>query len=281
MNPDDVILKKLTKSENFHLPEGYEQRLNATLGGLPEFAGRRPASRTGRWVAVAAAVALALFIILPNTSAAVAHAMENLPVIGPLVRVITFRDYKYDDEHSTADVQVPQIEDESNAASLINQDVDAYASTLIEQFKAKKEEIGKGYLGLDISYQVVTDTDDWFTLRLTVVETQASGYEYNVYYNVDKMTGENVTLGDLFQEGTEWAAVIDAEILRQMDEQMATEEGVMYFPEEFTGVTDEQDYYWNDAGELMIAFDEYEVAPGMMGTPEFTIPSELISDLMK
>ena len=35
--------------------------------------------------------------------------MEEIPVLGAVVRVITFRDYQYDDGHSTADVHVPEL----------------------------------------------------------------------------------------------------------------------------------------------------------------------------
>ena len=33
--------------------------------------------------------------------------------------------------------------------------------------------------------------------------------------------------------------------------------------------------------ELVIAFDEYEVAPGSMGAPEFVIPQEVTAALLK
>ena len=67
--------------------------------------------RGNRWIKVlstAAAVAL-VFIVLPNTSAGVAHAMEQIPILGNLVKVVTFRDYQYDSKRNMADVEVPQL----------------------------------------------------------------------------------------------------------------------------------------------------------------------------
>lgn len=51
--------------------------------------------------------------------AAVAHAMEQIPIIGPLVEIVTFRDYEYETDRNKADIEVPEIkpvEMESNGA---------------------------------------------------------------------------------------------------------------------------------------------------------------------
>ena len=52
------------------------------------------------------ATAACAILILPNTSAGIAMAMEKLPVIGPIVRVVTIREYKFDDGHNNANVEV-------------------------------------------------------------------------------------------------------------------------------------------------------------------------------
>ena len=53
----------------------------------------------------------------------------------------------------------------------------------------------------------------------------------------------------------------------------------MFFLEEFTGIDPEQNFYWNDDGELVLVFDEYAVAPGVMGMVEFTIPAAVTDSL--
>lgn len=49
----------------------------------------------------------------------------------------------------------------------------------------------------------------------------------------------------------------------------------------FKEIDGEQNFYFNDDGEIVIVFDEYEVAPGYMGCPEFTIPNDLIAGILK
>ena len=58
---------------------------------------------------VGAAAAIAAFVILPNTSPSVAYAMEQIPLLGNLIEVVTFRDYQYSSDRNNADVNVPKL----------------------------------------------------------------------------------------------------------------------------------------------------------------------------
>ena len=128
---------------------------------------------------------------------------------------------------------------------------------------------------------VVTDTDEWFTLRVDAVEIQASGYEFSRFYHIDKVGDRVVTLKDLFREDADYVTALSDEVRRQMEEQMAENAEVSYFPEEFTAIDPEQNFYWAADGSLVLAFDEYTIAPGSMGMPEFTIPAEVYGGLLK
>ena len=207
--------------------------------------------------------------------------MEEIPVLGAVVRVITFRDYQYDDGHSTADVHVPELGG-SGAADEINDQVQAYTDQLIAQFQTDCEAAGESYQGLDVTSSVVTDSDTWFTLRIDATRTEASGYNFTRFYHINKATGEAVTLSDLFRPDADYVSVLSAEVLRQMEEQMAADAS----PElsdgrEFTAIDPEQSFYWNADGDLVLVFDEYAVAAGYMGMVEFTIPQDVYSALLK
>lgn len=169
---------------------------------------------------------------------------------------------------------------ESDLKDTINQvnlDIDSITKELVERFKKELEESEEGYSSLDVDYEVVTDNDRWYTLKLSVLEVQASGYEYYRYYTIDKTTGSLMTLKELVG-GDKGIRAVSKEIKRQMEEQMSKDEEVIYFldnPEveewNFEQVKDDQNFYFDGQGNLVIVFDEYEVAPGSMGAPEFTI----------
>lgn len=276
MDRFDEMLRERAKSEPFPLPEGYAGRVFAACAALEE-----TKKHSYRWTAWAAA-ALALFITVPNVSPTAAAAMADIPVLGAIVRVVTFRNYTYDDGYHSADVSVPELAGGA-AAQEVSDQVRAYTDRLIARFEETcEEELGKeGYHGLDVTSTVVTDTDEWFTLRVDAVETQASGYQFSRFYHINKATDQVVTLKDLFREDADYVTVLSDEVRRQMEERMAEDREASYFPEEFTAIGPEQNFYFNTDGDLVLVFDEYTIAPGSMGMPEFTIPSDVYETLLK
>ena len=278
MDRFDEMLRERAKNEPFPLPEDYAGRVFATCAALEE---TKPKRHSYRWAAWAAA-ALALFIAVPNVSPTAAAAMADVPVLGAIVRVVTFRNYVYDDGWHSADVSVPELGG-GDAAQAVNEQVRAYTDRLITRFEETcEEELGKeGYHGLDVTSTVVTDTDEWFTLRVDAVEIQASGYEFSRFYHIDKVGDRVVTLKDLFREDADYVTALSDEVRRQMEEQMAENAEVSYFPEEFTAIDPEQNFYWAADGSLVLVFDEYTIAPGSMGMPEFTIPADVYENLLK
>ena len=240
------------------------------------------------WALSAAAMAL---VVLPNVNPRAAYAMGNLPVIGGLFKVITVREYNYEDEHNVADIQVPQISAESQASggadngiAQVNKSVDEYAAQLEEQFKASMTE--QGYNEMTVSYKAVTDTKEWFTLKMEGTAVAASGYEFSRYYNVDKMTGQVIELKDLFKAGVDYVTPISQEIKKQMKEQMDGQTTFYFLDDEemtdaFKQIQEDQNFYLKEDGSLVIAFDEYEVGPGYIGAPEFVIPQEVVGEIRK
>ena len=279
MDQFDEMLKQRAREEPFPLPEDYAGRVFQTCAALEETRPRK--RRPYRWMAWAAAV-LALCIAVPNVSPAAAASMADLPVLGAIVRVVTFRSYIYDDGFHSADVSVPELAG-SQAAQKVNEQVRDYTDRLMGAFEETCEaELGQeGYLGLDVTSSVVTDSDTWFTLRVDAVETQASGYQFSRFYHIDKAADRVAILGDLFREDADWSAVLTREVRRQMEARMAADSGASYFPEELTEIGPEQNFYFNESGELVLVFDEYTIAPGSMGMPEFTIPAEVYETLRK
>lgn len=280
VEPFDKRLKERAKQEPFPLPETYAGKVRDTCAALKETNMKEnKQKRSYRWL-VGVAAALAVFVAIPNVSPAAAAAMEEIPVLGAVVRVITFRDYQYDDGHSTADVHVPELGG-SGAADEINDQVQAYTDQLIAQFQTDCEAAGESYQGLDVTSSVVTDSDTWFTLRIDATRTEASGYNFTRFYHINKATGEAVTLSDLFRPDADYVSVLSAEVLRQMEEQMAADASLRYLTDEFTAIDPEQSFYWNADGDLVLVFDEYAVAAGYMGMVEFTIPQDVYSALLK
>lgn len=252
----------------------------------------------------AAAAALALFIFLPNTSADVAHAMSNIPILGELVKVVTFRDYHYESESHDADVAVPELavkedaqagmagdekiqENLEKTTGEINEEIQQITDSLVEEFKTSLEE--EGYQSLVIESEVLNSTPEYFTLKLVCYQAMASGMEWNYIYTIDLATGERLYLKDLFVEGSDYIGVISENIKSQMREQMKADENIHYWlddeellPEDiFESITEDVSFYINEQDNIVINFNEGDVAPAYMGVVEFEIPKDAVKYILK
>lgn len=248
-----------------------------------------------RIAAVAAAAAVTL-VILPNTGANAAYAMGSLPVVGKLFQAVTFRDYQYESDRFDANVEVPQIVVENGekeetelqeTVEQINFDIEKVTNQLIEEFQASAD-LGESYGSLEIHHETVTNNDRYFTLKLSLYQGAGSGYESYKFYTIDKKTGKQIQIGDLFQEGSNYNELISENIKDQMRVQMAEDENKVYWvdyedvPEwNWNSLKEDQNFYFDEAGNLVVVFDEYEVAPGYMGTSEFTVEREVFEELLK
>lgn len=298
---------------------GEKENNIVSIGGKTDGKQARKGRKTGgtkmdkkRKFRIAAAVAAAAItlVILPNTGAGVAHAMGALPVVGKLFQAVTFRDYRYESERFDANVEVPKIvvedvtgegteagtmpkKDAETSDPLeetleqINFDIEKVTNQLIEEFQASAD-LGESYGSLEIHHETVTNNDRYFTLKLSLYQGAGSGYESYKFYTVDKRNGKQVQIGDLFQEGSNYNEVLSENIKDQMRTQMAEDENKIYWvdyedvPEwNWSGLKEDQNFYFDENGNIVIAFDEYEVAPGYMGASEFTVEREVFADLLK
>lgn len=289
MNDFDKYIKNKAAQEQTDIPDSVKNHIEQTLADLPE---KKPVIKQIRILPrIAAAAACFVFItlfVLPNVSVAYAQTLEQIPVIGDIVRVVTIRNYFYADDKHEMNIDVPQIEGEdSEAVDYINKDVSELTTALVNQFYKDLEITGNnGYGSIHVDYEATTNTDRWFTLKLSVSETTASSNTYFEFYHIDKKQGKIVELGDLFNTD-KFSDILVAEIKMQMQEQMANDENISYWinnsgiGEEFATVSADHNFYWNENGDLVIIFDKYEVGPGSMGTSEFVIGRDVIKDILK
>lgn len=57
--------------------------------------------------------------------------------------------------------------------------------------------------------------------------------------------------------------------------------GIWSEEECFKEIDADQNFYINDQNQLVIVFDEYEVAPGSMGMPEFVLPTDILKEILQ
>lgn len=249
--------------------------------------------RAARWLAAAAAAAVML-IVPPNLSKQAAYAMSNLPIVGKLVKAVTFRNYQYEDERHGADVNVPKIvlDQPDNQETLkkttdeMNQEIQEITDQILAEFKENMKD-REGYQDIVVNYETIASNENYFTLKLICYQGAGSGAEWNYFYTIDLKTGERLKLRDLFKDGEDYKTAISDNIKMQMKEQMEKDENVIYWLEDeieewnFKTITDETSFYLNDKGNIVICFNEGDVAPMYMGCVEFEIPGAVTDGMGK
>ena len=289
MKEFDKYLKGKAAEEKREVPESVKKRMEQTFEALPERENiKKCIPIVPRVAAAAACFLLVTLFLLPNISVAYADAIERIPVIGDIVRVITIRNYFYSDEYHEMDIDVPKIEGaDGEAIDFINKDVKALTDELLHRFYEEVEMVGdEGHGSIYVDYETVTNTDAWFTLKLIVHEAAGSSNTYFKYYHIDKRTGKTVQLGDL-AESESFYDILEQEIKRQMRKQMEQDKDLFYWVddsvmgEDLISLNKNHNFYWNEEGDIVIVFDKYEVAPGFMGVSEFVIDKGIIKDMLK
>ena len=276
--------------EEIKVPENMKERMEASIARAKK--DKRKVKKVKLWkTCTSAAAVLAIVLILPNTSQTAAAAMQQIPLLGNLFKITTVREYQVDEERNMANVKVPQVEVQDStdgntdtdtaaqakkSADAINFDIEEETNKLIDEFKEsmKNEE---GYQDIYIDSKVLTDNDRLFSLELILYQGAGSGYEQHKHYTLDKLTGKELTLKDLC--GNDYVDTISEEVKKQMKEQMAADESVKYWLDDpdvpewnFDKIAEDQDFYVDAEGHVVICFNEYDVAPGSMGCVEFTMP---------
>ncbi|GIN98140.1 anti-sigma-V factor RsiV [Siminovitchia terrae] len=244
---------------------------------------KRHVNRIRSLVGVAAAAIILITGI--NTSPTFANALSEVPLVGSLVKVLTFKEFKVDEGTAKTDIKVPAITNMENKkleAALNNKYLEE-SEKLYNDFMTEMEELkksGGGHLGVESGYDVKTDNDQILAIGRYVVNTVGSSSTTFKYDTVDKKNQLLITLPSLFKDDS-YISLISENIKEQMRQQMKEDTEKSYWEEDVLETFDKnQTFYINDQSKLVIVFNKYEVAPGYMGVIEFIIPTNAIEDVL-
>ena len=220
-----------------------------------------------------------------NISPAFADVVSDIPIVGNIVKLVTVKNYTLKKNNVEADIKVPAIEGlenkqlEENLNKEFIENGKKIYEELIEEFPSINNQMK--YVGSD--YKIKADNDSFLSIEIIKEEIQASSYTTKKHYTIDKNKQIVLTLPMLF-EGDNYIEEISNDIKAQMIENMKKDSNLIYFLESdeneevidsFDKIKENQDFYINNDGNLVICFDEYEVAPGYMGTLEFIISDKI------
>ena len=280
------------------VPEELDDRLRNALKNAPVSAKKGNIVKFTRWAATAAAALFLCFTVGLNTSESFAMEMSELPIIGTVAKVLTIRSYELKKDNTTTAVKVPEVQAETGTEEVkaAITDVNAKIQELVDTFTAEKyaqiedgkaaflegggteEEWGARDIEVNVDYEVKHQSETSLSLLIDGWISWFNFEEFRKFYNIDLVTGKEMTLIDLLGKNAyEYA---EAEVLKQINEMIEDDPNLCFWginePEdmgnEFIGVTEDTPFYINNEGNIVISYNKYDIAPGSMGIMEFEIP---------
>lgn len=183
------------------------------------------------------------------------------------------------------------LENDSFTAD-INAEIQRIVDDYVAQAKTDMEESKKAFfetggteeqwndrtMDIYVDYNVKYQQGNILSLELITAKAWVASQEERHYYNLDLEKGTNLTLEQLL--GEDYIRLASESIIAQIEARVAEDENQMYFGygpnddgmiEGFQELSPDAMFYINEKGNVVIVFNEYEIAPGYMGFPEFEI----------
>lgn len=239
--------------------------------------------------ACSAAAFLILFTLTFNLFPELALAAAEIPVLNAVVKVITFGRYENKDMGYEAKIFTPKIEGlcDKELERKLNADFKENAEAVISAYQKDVEELKKEFgeetihMGVTFDYIIKTDTKEILSLDVYLLYTAGSSSTKHTFYTIDKKSGKLLTLKELFKSNADYITPVSEYIRGEMKRINKEEDGMFWTDEDnppfegFKEIKEDQNFYINQNGELVICFDKYDVAAGAQGSPEFVIPKKI------
>lgn len=288
----NIFYEEKKKYEQIEIPKELNEIVSQAVASSDRHKRNYRSRSIVRLISIAAAAVLAVFTIGVNTSESLAKELGGVPILGGLVKVLTFRSYEEQKDNVNISVHIPEIVTEElvNEPKMlidINAEIDKYMSDYIADAQTRlleyktafletggtEEEWNSRNFEVKADYKITCQNEDYLSFVISGVEDWNSAYAVSRFYNINLNTGKEATLKELL--GGDYINIANANILNQMQQRILENPDYTYFGEDMDGfqtITDKTRFYINEKGNPVITFEKYEIAPGFMGPQEFEIP---------
>lgn len=268
------------------IPKTLDQMINNTIEDVREESMLIQRKKKHQWL-IAAVLMLGLFIVPLNTSQSFAQAVSEIPVLGVVANLLTFRSYDFETETVVGEVSIPSIvgmEDEAyqeNLNSVISERVEEALKASKERAEEYKEayietggteeEYASRKIEVAVDYKIFSNQDNRLSFLVFSHESLAAVYATYAYYNIDLLNNEAIELETLL--GASYQEIITEAVLKQTKAQKELGE-IMFFDDIDASdwmVRRDIDFYINEVGNVVVVFNKYEIAAGANGRLEYEI----------
>ena len=232
----------------------------------------------------ALAALTACLVLLLNLSPTVARAMSQIPLLGELGRVVTFREYHFTDEIKYVDVRIPQIENwgKSRLEQRVNLEIQKKIHDCIQESEAIAQDYYEAFvatggkpedfhpIGIAVDYEVKTINQKYASFVIWKCESFVRAYEQWYYYNIDLQSGRILSLKDWF--GNDYRQIVAKHVEEDLANWDEDQRWALWADIDVEDLISENtDFYINPEGQVVVVFPRYSLACGAAGRLEFVI----------
>ena len=208
-----------------------------------------------------------LLIIAPLCINAV-HASEDN------AKLQLLKEKHYETEGTIVTVKIPHVVNvkDDKVKEVINKLITQAIDDFTNEFKEfDKEPNTEHKLIADITFQNYYSDDKIISFSINATQIMADSYLQKKFYTVDLKTGEVYNIEHFL--GSDYQNIVKKSVQQQIAENKEKYPNLMYFDEAVNNlkITNEQPFYINKDNQVVVVFNQFEIAPGYMSLPEFII----------
>lgn len=208
-----------------------------------------------------------LLIIAPLCINAV-HASEDN------AKLQLLKEKHYETEGTIVTVKIPHVVNvkDDKVKKVINKLITQAIDDFTNEFKEfDKEPNTEHKLIADITFQNYYSDDKIISFSINATQIMADSYLQKKFYTVDLKTGEVYNIEHFL--GSDYQNIVKKSVQQQIAENKEKYPNLMYFDEAVNNlkITNEQPFYINIDNQVVVVFNQFEIAPGYMSLPEFII----------
>lgn len=266
------------------IPEELNKLVNNVIKQVEKENNRKNSKKWVKRSVAAIAVFSTVFVVGLNSNQAFAESVLEIPIVGQVAKVFTFNEYTVKNDIVNEDINIPSVGgiDETSFAERINDEINKIMEVRIKESEERAAEYKEAFLAtggteetyrpieITVDYELKCSNEDTLSFIVFQYESLASAYAETYYYNIDLKNNIELGLEDVL--GVDYVDIVNKSVATQIEE-LKKDPNNGFFDGDmgFTSISDDQNFYINEAGKVVVVFDKYEIACGAMGEVEFII----------
>lgn len=178
----------------------------------------------------------------------------------------------YETDSTIVTLKIPQVTNvkddqvKNSIDKLINQTVFDFLSELSNQSQEPKTIA-------EITYQNYYSDEQLISFSINFTQIMADSYLQKKFFTINLNTGEVYNVEHFL--GSDYQSIIKSAVTQQVKENKDKYPNLSYFDDEINNLTINinQPFYLNKNKQVVVVFNQFQIAPGYMSLPEFIIKS--------